>query len=156
MDANRISVPEEDIDNYYCNLERILPSIRAQFCYNVDEVGYLEREDAREVYVIVRADYPMKTCYYSIDQNSKRAKAIHCICTDAEFIPPTIITSRMTVESSIDTILPKESYRLVYQTHGFVNTEIFRDWFLNSFLYLLKLKRFKYGYKEEENYRGGK
>ena len=91
MDANRIWTPEEDIDNYYNNLERILPYIRAQFCYHVDEVSYLEREDVREVHVIVRADYQMKTCYYSIDQNSKRAIAIHCICTDAEFIPPTII-----------------------------------------------------------------
>lgn len=64
MDANRISAPEEDIDNYYSNLERILPYLRAQFCYNVDEVDYLEREDAREVHVIVRADYQMKTCKY--------------------------------------------------------------------------------------------
>ena len=112
MDANRISAPEEDFDNYYSNFERILPYIRAQFCYNVDEVGYLEREDAREVHVIVRADYTMKTCYYSIDQISKRATAIHCICTDTEFIPPTIITSRMTVELSIDTILLKKAINL--------------------------------------------
>jgi hypothetical protein len=146
FDEKRLQTSEKEIDTYFDKLEILLKTVHHAFCFNLDEVGQQEYCDAREVYVLVRSDYSPKTCPYPVNRNARRATALHCIATDAEYIKPMIIVPRTSLDSELDSVCPLNHFLPVHQPSGFITTDAFKTWFEEIFIPMLKEKREKYQY----------
>ena len=68
--------------------------------------------DAQEQHVLVRSSYEKPTAYYSVERAGKRITALFCISTNADWIPPLIVTNRSTVDSEIHTLIPPDKYMI--------------------------------------------
>lgn len=46
MDSKRLDVDENDIDQYFADLEQAIQEVHPYFVYNIDEVGVQDFQDA--------------------------------------------------------------------------------------------------------------
>lgn len=146
MDSKRLDVDENDIDQYFADLEQAIQEVHPYFVYNLDEVGVQDFQDAPQEYVLVRKNYDKQARYYPVNRSGKRITALSCICTNADWIPPMIIVNRSTIDSEIHSIVPADKYFIVRQSKGFLTTSNLKQWFDKIFIPELQLKRLKYNY----------
>ncbi len=146
LDSKRVDVNPEEKDQYFKQLEFEVQRTHPYFIFNLDEVGVQDFVDAQEQHVLVRSSYEKPTAYYSVERAGKRITALFCISTNADWIPPLIVTNRSTVDSEIHTLIPPDKYMIKQQSKGFLNTINFKHWFEDVFLQMLQWKRKKYNY----------
>lgn len=146
MDSKRIEVEPELIDKYYSDLEKNISTVHPYFIFNLDEVGVQDFQDAPQQYVIVRRNYDHPTAPYSVERNGKRITALACITTNADWIPPLIITNRTTHDSELYSFIPSDKFMIASQAKGFLTTINLKKWFEQVFLPMLEQKRQRFNY----------
>lgn len=146
LDRNRLNGSEDDIDIYYDLLEADVTRVNPSFIYNLDEVGFQDFVDSKSVTEIVPENFPSEKVNISCDRNEKRCSAHVSISLDGKNVPPTLILPRLTIDSEVYSVLPKNCFKAFSQINGFLTTAIFLKWWQNVFLPHLQLKRIKYNY----------
>lgn len=146
LDQNRFSCSEKTIDEYYSQLEEVVPRVNPCFIYNLDEVGYQDYVDSRMVIVVVPEEFVAKKVSIPYDRNAKRCSALVAIALNGENVKPTLILPRVTIDSEIYTVLPHHCFTSFSQKNGFITTAIFLKWFENIFLPHLREKRNRHNY----------
>ena len=96
MDELRLDANEQEIDEYYENLEEAAEGIPFQFIFNIDECGMQDWMDAREQRAIVPKDYDKQTAPFVVSRNGKLATALHCIAGDGSWVNSQIVLQRLT------------------------------------------------------------
>lgn len=146
FDQNRLACPEQTIDDYFSLLEHNVENANPSFVYNLDEVGFQEYVDSREVTVIVPENFSSEKVFLPYDRNSKRSSAIVAIALDGENPKPSLILPRKTIDSEVYNVLPRNSFYQFYLANGYITTAIFLQWWEKIFIPHLQLKRTKYNY----------
>ena len=111
LDRNRLNGSEDDIDIYYDLLEADVTRVNPSFIYNLDEVGFQDFVDSKSVTVIVPENFPSEKVNISCDRNEKRCSALVSISLDGENVPPTLILPRLTIDSEVYSVLPKNCFK---------------------------------------------
>ena len=149
LESTRAEVPVEIVLNHYERLDAVLTqyNIPPAFFYNVDESGFQEFVDAIKEAVIVPSYCVEDEVYYSTNRAAKRATLIGCICADGSALKPLIITTNKTVQTQLiqDGYGP-ENCLIVYQSNGFITSEVFAFWADHVFFPSVKQKRVELGY----------
>ena len=131
MEASRADVPLEVIEDHFDRLQSTLSieHIPPQFFFNIDESGFQQFVDARDVVLVVPSDAAEKEMCYSVNRNSKRATMIGCIAADGTALKPFVISPNRTVEKEIRTLgYRDDTVMIVSQENGFINAAIFAFW----------------------------
>ena len=150
MEVNRIECSEIEIDKHFETVEKLLEYVPAQFYYNADESGFQSWSDARKIKVIVPIEHNSNEISIPINRNEKRASLLGCICADGTTLPPCIVTPRVTIEEELlKNGYNKQKYYYAHNISGFMNSQIFTDWFADVFIPHVTAKRRYYRYEEE-------
>jgi hypothetical protein len=102
---------------------------------NMDEMGHQSWADAQETTCWVPSSADMEFVYVPVSRKGKRITLIGCIAADGSFLRPAVIIARQTVD---DEILLKgltpEKIEFYTQSKSYIDTEIFEDWFKDTFV----------------------
>ncbi|KAH0799497.1 uncharacterized protein GO595_007692 [Histomonas meleagridis] len=127
MESERIISDPEKIDQYFEELEASLEcGIPPEFIINIDESGYQEWADARDLRCIVTIGYPNIAVRIPEDRTSKRATMLGGICADGSTIKPMIGLSRETIEKELlDHGYTPDKVHIGRFDTGYINQELF-------------------------------
>ena len=102
MESDRVDCDPEEIDEYFVNLENILDgSIPAPFVINIDQSGFQEWADKRNLIVVVPADFTQDEIKIPVARTTKRASILAGIAADGSTITPAVIVPRKTIEMEL-------------------------------------------------------
>lgn len=128
MEDTRVNASPQEICNYYTELEELVTGLPVDLVANLDEMGYSEFTDARKMTMVVPSWAPNDDVF-PLDRTKKRITILHCIFVDGSSIPPLIVIPRKTIEKELlDAGLIPSKCILIYQKHGFIDTEAFLHW----------------------------
>lgn len=144
VEAARFDSSYESVEEYYRELKTRLANIPVGFCFNLDESGQNEYQDARHQYLIVPSG--LKKAEYPVERATKRYTLLHCICTDSSSCDPLIVTPRKTIDDEIFDEIPSRHVMFRHQENGFLTAELFQDWFTEMFVPYLAEQRRIYAY----------
>ena len=146
MDEDRLDASEEKIDDYYNQLDETINGIPTPFIFNLDECGFEDWMDARELRVIVPKDYNKATAPYRVSRSGKLSTALHCISADGTWMSPQIVVKRVTFDSEIYKYVSPYFFQPVHTASGYVNSVSFKYWFDHQFIPHLMAKRMQNNY----------
>ena len=148
MENDRVFCDPQKIDNYFQELEEALMfGIPPEFIINIDESGFQEYVDAREVQCIVPAHYQKETVRVPRERNSKRSTMLCGICADGSTIKPMVVLARETMEQELlDNGYTPDKVIYGRSDSGFMNTNLFMKWAKESFVPEMRAKRAWHGY----------
>ena len=150
MESVRTEVPLEVIEEHYERLESILQSedIPPQFVLNVDESGFQEFVDAKDMILVIPSDAPESEMVFPVNRNPKRATLIGCISADGTALKPFIVSPNKTIEKELRLLGYREDVvTLVSQANGFINAATFAYWADTVLFPEIKRRRVQYGFK---------
>jgi hypothetical protein len=146
MESERMSVPEEEIYNWFVRLREKIDGIPSHFVYNMDEMGHQEYADAKPKTCIVPSHVAEKP-YYSVSRRGKRITLIACVAADGSYVTPALIIPRVTYEDELAEYgLTDEKIVIYSQKNAFIDRDIFFDWLKDVFQPDLVARRIKYSY----------
>lgn len=148
LESSRYDCTYEIIKSFYEELARVLDGVPIGWLYNLDETGQQDFVDARELRVVVPAGSEAEEqAVYKVDRNGKRCTALHCIASDGTFLKPLFVLPRKTIDLEVFDELSPSDVMFRESKTGFINTEIFCDWFDNVFINHIIQKRNETGYQ---------
>ena len=143
MDALRVPIPKDKIDDYFRRLEEAVNGVPASLVLNVDEADEDDYCDLHSYQVIILQDYTETSIEIPLRRDSKRSNLIHTIAADGTYLKPLLIIPRKTVDSSILKRLTSNNISIHHQQKGFAHTEIIAKWLQRGFFFPLKLEEKK-------------
>ena len=150
MESIRTEVPLQVIEEHYDRLGAILHNedIPPQFFFNVDESGFQEFVDTKDMILVIPCDSPESEMVFPVNRNMKRATLIGCISADGTALKPFVISPNKTVEIELRLLgYRDDTVTIVSQSNGFINAATFSYWADTIFFPEVKRRRIKYGYK---------
>jgi hypothetical protein len=139
-------VSDEKIGEYFEELSQATSTL-SYFVFNMDEMGYQAYADRKDVTLWVSGDVEDKLLYFPVSRLGKRITLIACIALDGSFLRPCLIIHRQTYNDDIADFGWTSSKVEVYsQRNSFIDKDIFLDWFQDTFLRELKLRRKRWNY----------
>ena len=133
LEAERVKCPKEEINLYFDNIKHALDGVPAALIGNLDEMGYADSTDTREICVVVPADHDGKDVVLPFERVNNHITFIETIFADGTRLKPAIIIRRKNIEQEVyENGLTPEKLTLYYQENGFMNTPIFQDYCMNS------------------------
>ena len=149
MESTRAEVPLDIIEEHYKRLSSVLnEEIPPQFFFNVDESGFQDFVDARDIILIVPNECPDEELCYSVNRNMKRATMIGCIAADGTALKPFVISPNKTVEKELRTLGYRDNnVIIVSQENGFVNSPAFAYWADFVLFPEIRRRRVEYHYR---------
>jgi hypothetical protein len=97
MESERMSVPEEEIYNWFIRLCEKIDGIPSNFVFSMDEMDHQEYTDAKPKTYIVPSRVAEKP-YYSVSRRGKRITLIACVAADSSSVRPAFIIPRVIYE----------------------------------------------------------
>ena len=129
MEKSRLSIGKDIIEKYFSEAEKLINDTPDSLIFNIDEVGYQEWADRKNMKMVVPENFEGKEYYFKINRNQKRSSMISCISLDGSFIKPVLVVQRKKIENELMLMGIKDSNCLiVYQECGFINDSIFYHW----------------------------
>jgi hypothetical protein len=101
MEAKRVAVNPDKISAWFDRLSSIIDGIPRESVFNMDETGYSDHTDSREVRIIAPIDYPDPSIPIPYDRRSKRSTFVACIAADGFRMKPFAIVPRFTGEKEL-------------------------------------------------------
>lgn len=143
MENDRVFCQSEKIDKYFDELEAALEfDIPPEFIINIDESGYQEWVDARDIHCIVPSCHPGVNIKVPKDRSTKRATMLCGICADGSTIRPMIVLTRETIERELlDHGYTPNKVLFGKSDTGFMNQELFLYWARESFIPEMRERR---------------
>ena len=133
LEKDRVMCPKEDIDQYFVNLKRSLDGVTMGLICNLDEMGYADAIDTRQITVVVPAAHKDKTVLLPYERVNNRLTLIEAIFGDGTRAKPAMIIRRKTIEQEVLRYgLTKDKIAFYYQENGFINKFIFEDYCINN------------------------
>ena len=135
MENNRVDCDPEEINDYFDHLESVLDgSIPAPFVINIDQSGFQEWADKRNLVVVVPAEVTQDEIKIPVARTTKRASILAGIAADGSTITPAVIVPRKTIEMELfENGYTPDKVMLAYQENGFFTIEIFERWAFEVF-----------------------
>jgi CRP-like cAMP-binding protein len=150
MEDKRLAVTVEQIAEYFEVLERSVQGKPAHFVFNMDEMGHQDWADRKKKTVYVPVDHDADEVDVPVARCGKRITLVGCIALDGSYLKPMVIIPRKTVDYDLaPTGLTDEKVEIVHQPKGYINTQLFDDWFEDIFLTELAQRRSKHRYDGE-------
>ena len=88
MQASRLNLADQDVQNFTTETERRLVQVPAAFLFNMDETGINEYANATRKQVVVHSDFPGTQTRYPVARNTTHATLVACIAADGTAINP--------------------------------------------------------------------
>jgi hypothetical protein len=147
MENVRLDVTTEEIDRYFQYLKDTIEGVPAHFVANIDEMGHQPWADALQTTCFVPNAYAAKTVHYPVSRQGKRVTLIACITADGSFLRPCVVIPRKTYDDDLCTYgLTKEKIDVYYQRKGYIDKDIFEEWFQETFVAEIVQRRAKHEY----------
>ena len=148
LEDNRLYADPEKIDKYFEQLKNIMCfCIPASFIINIDEVGFQEYSDRRDIMCIVPFEYVGNDIKIPVSRDTKRSTLLAGIYADGSRAKGLIAISRCTIETELyDFGYTPDKVILGYSESGYMNTNIFMKWAKKCFLPELAQRRCAYNY----------
>jgi hypothetical protein len=113
----------------------------------MDEMGHQSWADAKQKTCFVPADADIDRISYPVSRSGKRITLIACIAADGSYMLPSLIIQRETFEDELLLMgFTPEKVELYTQKTSFIDRDIFFDWFKDSFIPEVQLRRARYEY----------
>lgn len=151
MDSIRAEVPLQVIEKHYADLNSILETynIPPEFCFNVDESGFIDFVDIKTKTVVIPVEAP-DDLVLGTDRNAKRVTLIGTISLDGTKLKPMIIVPNKRIEKQLLINGYGERNLLICsQENGFINSAIFQYWASEIFIPEVIKRREETGYTGE-------
>jgi hypothetical protein len=150
MEDKRLEVTQEQIADYFAVLDRDVQGKPAHFVFNMDEMGHQEWADRKQKTVYVPAHHEGADIPVPVARCGKRITLVACIGLDGSYLKPMVIIPRKTVDPDLaPTGLTEEKVDIVHQPKGYINTQLFDQWFKEIFILELVHRRRHFGYDGE-------
>jgi hypothetical protein len=147
MEATKVAVTSEQIENFFREASRIIEGVPAYFIFNMDEMGHQEWADRKEIICVVPKFHEEDHVDFPVMRTGKRITLIACIALDGSLLRSTIIVPRKTVDTDLVlTGLTSEKVTVKSQPHGFINAPIFDCWMEEIFISELRKRRKAFDY----------
>ena len=102
MASDCVDCDPEEINDYFDHLESALDSsIPAPFIINIDQSGFQEWADKRNLVVVVPAEVTQDEIKIPVARTTKRAPILVGIAADGSTITPAVIVPRKTIEMEL-------------------------------------------------------
>ena len=98
MASDCVDCDPEEINDYFDHLESVLDgSIPAPFVINIDQSGFQEWADKRNLVVVVPAEVTQDEIKIPVARTTKHASILAGIAADGSTITPAVIVPRKTI-----------------------------------------------------------
>ena len=148
MENEHVFCDPQKIDEYFDWLEDALGfGIPPEFIFNIDESGYQEWVDAKNLQCIVPSSYNKNRIKMPRDKTTKRVTMLGGICAYGSTLKPMIVLTRNSIEKELlDNEYTED--KLIYgrSKTGFMNQKLFIEWTTRSFVPEMKMKHSLYSY----------
>lgn len=132
---------------YFVALRNAIDGVPTSFVWNMDEIGHSDWADAHPETVYVPGDFPTAHVPVPVPRTGKRITLVGCICLDGSFMRPMVVIPRHTIDNDLALMGVRDSNcRICHQPSGFIDRELFEEWFTEIFLEELGSKRRAAGY----------
>ena len=101
MQASRLNLTDQDVQNFMTETERRLAQVPAAFLFNMDETGINEYANATRKQVVVHSDFPGTQTRYPVARNTTHATLVACIAADGTAVRPLVIVTHRTVRLTL-------------------------------------------------------
>ncbi|KAH0791100.1 DDE-domain-containing protein [Histomonas meleagridis] len=129
----------QDYEELEASLEFGIPP---EFIINIDESGYQEWANARNLQCIVPIGYPNIAVRIPRDRTSKRATMLNGICANGSTIKPMIVLSRETIEKELlDHGYTLDRVHIGRCDTDYINQKLFLQWVKQSFIPEMRANR---------------
>jgi hypothetical protein len=147
MEAARVAVTSEQMDNFFQEAFRIIESVPTHFIFHMDEMGHLEWSDRKAMMCGVPRVHEGDHVNFPVARTAKRRTLMACIVLDDSFLNPMVIVPRKTVDNDlILTGLTSEKGAAKSDPHGFINASIFDCWMEATLIPELRKRREAFEY----------
>ena len=144
MEDNRFQDHTENICFFYEMLKK-LDGIPSAFVSNADESG--SQDWVNKIGGITYVPKGYENEKYPMKRTGARSTLMACVNLDGTTLQPYYIVSRETVDSELlDNGITGQKIRLAHSDNGFINMNLFNDWFDEVYLKEIKARREKYNY----------
>jgi hypothetical protein len=148
MEDTRMAVTIEQISEHFALLSKLLTDVPAQFVWNMDEMGHQDWPDAVDKVCYVPAELPTNHVTYPVSRKGKRITLIACIGADGSFMRPALVISRKTFEDELLLFgYTPDKVEIYDQPNAYIDRDIFTDWFRDTFIQELQVRRAKDNYQ---------
>ena len=128
-DDKRFDVDQQSIYEYFQNLMNNCSGISTRLIINMDESGFSDWADRKEIRLIVPNDYQDNTYLYPVNRTPKRITMVAAISAGGDALKPALITSRKTIDTDLfDLGYTNDVVKYYYQSKAFLTKRIFRAW----------------------------
>jgi hypothetical protein len=147
MEEDRVSVDPHVVQDYFAGLRREIVDIPACMLMNLDESGFQEWADRKDVRVVVPSVYSANEIQIPCKRGAKRASMLGCIAADGSSLVPLIIVPRKTIEVELFEVGYTPDKVLVrFQENGFISAALFDEWVHSILVPAIHERRQKIGY----------
>lgn len=151
MDSTRAEIPLRIIQKHYADLNSIFETynIPPEFCFNVDESGFIDFVDIKTKTVVIPVEAP-DDLVIGTDRNAKRITLIGTISLDGTKLKPMIIVPNKRIEKQLlINGYGQRNLLICSQENGFINSTIFQYWADEIFIPEILKRREETGYTGE-------
>ena len=141
MEASRVRVPRDQIDDYFSRLSNAINGVPASLVVNMDEAGEDDYCDLHAYQVVVSQEFTENSIEIPVKRDCKRSTLVHAIAADGTYFKPLLIIPRKTVDSSLLKRLTISNVSIHHQKKGFANTEIISKWLEDEFFPEIRRRR---------------
>jgi hypothetical protein len=146
-DESRCLVTANQIREHFRQLSLELQDVPAHFVFNVDESGFQDFVDAREMPVIVPAAFFRDWVSIPAKRSEKRATMVTAVSSDGGSLRPLVIVQRETDEvDSIESGFTREKVLIVHRERGFIDRNLFGEWAGATFFPEVQRRRAEFDY----------
>ena len=146
MQASRLNLADQDVQNFTTETERRLAQVPAAFLFNMDETGINECANATRKRVVVHSDFQGTQTRYPVARNTTHATLVACITADGTAIRPLVIVTHRTVRLTLMSMCwTDDKVCFKHNKSGYITHDLFMEWLNDTFVPSVEERRRKFG-----------
>jgi hypothetical protein len=142
MEQERVQVQQEDLVAYFSSLQGVLDGVPPEFVWNMDEIGHADWPDAHDETIFVPGDVTFESFPIPVSRAGKRITLVAGICADGSYLKPMVVIPRHTIDGDLKLFgISERNCAIVHQPNGFIDRELFEEWFVSLFVPEIQARR---------------
>ena len=135
LEDTRLFSDTKQIDEYFDQIKELMNfCIPASFILNIDEVGFQDYSDKRDIMCIVPIENVGNEIAIPVNRETKRSIMLAGIYADGSRAKSMIVLTRSTIETELYEFgYTQDKILFDYSKSGFMNTQLFVKWAKNAF-----------------------
>jgi hypothetical protein len=129
IESGRCQVTVEAIHDHFYRLQQEIENVPAAFIFNADESSFQDFVDAREVHIIVSAEFESDSISIPSQRSEKRATMLAAISADGCALIPMVIIQRETYKLDLsESEFTPDKVLIAHRERGFIDRQHFDIW----------------------------